>query len=653
MPFVDQALNRPRPDSIRRNVKLPRRQAYFPSPTDWRDQVLYFLLVDRFSDGAEATRPLLDRHQLAAARPAQSNGQPWRWDLWAASGADRWQGGTLSGVRSQLTYLKRLGVTALWLSPVFKQRGHLDSYHGYGVQDFLDIDPRFGNRADLVALVAEAHQAGLRVILDIIFNHSGSNWVYPEGTPGGTSTPHYTQGRYAFGAWLGDQGQTVGAIAGPEDGAWPSELQAPECYTRAGSGSLGAGDINDPFAEHKRSDFITLRDFDQNTVLGDLAQCYKYWIALSDCDGFRIDTLKHVSLEDARNFCGAIKEFASNLGKDDFFLVGEVAGGDYSQDRYLDVLDRNLNAALDIGEMRPTLNGVAKGLVHPHAYFDGFNPGSAGMGSHRNLGNRHVSILDDHDHVFGQKLRFSSEAASPQQIAAGVAMQAFTLGIPCIYYGTEQSLAGPEPAERFWLPEWKGSDRYLREAMFGPAHPLRSGRAGLESALDPDLPGFGPFGTAGQHCFDEQGPAFTRIAAINAVRAQYPCLRHGRQYLRPISLFGRAFDVYGPGELIAWSRILDDEELLCVVNGHGTDARGADVLVDASLSPSGSLLQVVLNTAQAGCPLAYSGAHPVGSSLVVKRTGGGIAFVEIRDLQPSEVLVLANHPQPDPGDVLP
>jgi hypothetical protein len=89
-----------------------------------------------------------------------------------------------------------------------------------------------------------------------------------QGTPGGTSTPYYTQGRYAFGAWLGDQGQTVGAIAGPEDGIWPSELQAPEYYTRAGSGSLGAGDINDPFAEHKRSDFITLRDFNQTTVLG-------------------------------------------------------------------------------------------------------------------------------------------------------------------------------------------------------------------------------------------------------------------------------------------------------------------------------------------------------------------------------------------------
>jgi hypothetical protein len=165
---------------------------------------------------------------------------------------------------------------------------------------------------------------------------------------------------------------------------------------------------------------LSLRDFrlSVSDLLNDLARCYKYWIALTDCDGFRIDTLKHVSLEEARNFCGAIKEFANNLGKSNFFLVGEIAGGDFGQDRYLDVLDRKLNAALDIGEMRLALNGVAKGLIHPGVYFGAFDPGDARMGSHRNLGDRHVSILDDHDHVFGEKIRFSSEASSDHQVVA-------------------------------------------------------------------------------------------------------------------------------------------------------------------------------------------------------------------------------------------
>src|ERR1044071_7613258 len=142
MSFADRALGRERPASIRRNVALPRRQRYFASPVDWRDEVLYFLLVDRFSDAREGSRPLLDRADLASAR-RMPGGNAWRWDRWAESGASRWQGGTLRGAASKLPYLESLGVTTLWLSPVFKQRGHADSYHGYGVQDFLDVDPRF------------------------------------------------------------------------------------------------------------------------------------------------------------------------------------------------------------------------------------------------------------------------------------------------------------------------------------------------------------------------------------------------------------------------------------------------------------------------------------------------------------------------------
>jgi hypothetical protein len=85
-----------------------------------------------------------------------------------------------------------------------------------------------------------------------------------------------------------------------------------------------------------------------------------------------------------------------------------------------------------------------------------------------------------------------------------------------------------------------------------------------------------------------------------------------RQYLRPLGIFGRPFEVLGAGELIAWSRILDDEEALCVVNGHGTAARGGDVLVDAGLNPAGSAMTVVLNTAAAdGSPAA---AHRLDSA---------------------------------------
>lgn len=654
MDFTDSALVRPRPDALRAQVHLPHRQCYFPSPADWRDQVLYFLLVDRFSDAREDSRPLLDRDSPWSARPDLPNGEVWRWDDWARSGGDRWQGGTLEGVRSKLRYLKDLGVTAIWLSPVFRQRTHLDTYHGYGIQDYLDVDARFGTREDLVALVEAAHALDMRILLDIIFNHSGSNWVYPGDVDKAVYKPY--PGRYPFGHWRDRNGRPVSVISGRDDGVWPVEFQDVERYTRAGSGSLGNGDIDDPHAEFRRSDFENLRDFDLDApgVLSDLAACYKYWIALTDCDGFRIDTLKHVSLEQARNFCGTIKEFADNLGKRNFLLIGEIAGGDFQQDRYLDVLRRNLDAALDIGGMRLVLNQVAKGLENPADFFAGFDAGDAEMGSHRNLGDRHISVLDDHDHVFGAKIRFAAEAASPGQVVAGVALQLFSLGIPCIYYGTEQALAGPEAAERHWLPGWKSHDRYLREAMFGPDHPRRHGNAGLPDQpepLDTGLPGFGAFGTAGRHVFDPGFPVYRRIAALGRLRGEFPVLRHGRQYQRQTRFLDRAFGFHAGGELFAWSRILDDEEAVCVVNSHGNAFRGADVVVDAGLNREA--LSVVLNTAEAADPDGYQGSHPVGSRVPVQRREDGLSYVELRDIPPSEIVVLSNYARPEPGFIAP
>ena len=655
MPFAETLLRQPRPADLQHT---PRAEAdhYHPSPADWRNEVLYFLLPDRFSDGRETSRPLLDRSNLGSARPVPPDAPTWLWNRWAESGEKRWQGGTLLGITSKLDYLKQLGITAIWVGPVFKQRGHLDTYHGYGIQDFLEVDPRLGTRKELADLVAAAHAKGLRVILDIIFNHSGSNFDYRIGQqrvsqPGFLAWPSF----YNSIGWRGPNDELLGAPTKPDDGVWPAELQNPVCYTRAGTGNLGAGSIDDPHAEHKRSDFLDLRDLNFDPpdggaidpgTLNLLAQCYKYWIALTDCDGFRIDTLKHVSFEQGRNFCGAIKEFAARLGKQDFFLVGEVAGGDFFEDRYLDVLGLNLNAALDIGEMRLALAGVAKGLLHPAAYFDGFDPGKAVMGSHRNLGKHHVSIVDDHDHVSGEKIRFSSEAASDHQIAAATALQMFTLGIPCVYYGSEQALAGPEDSQRQFLPGWKGSDYYLREAMFGPEHPRLSGRSGISAppgGLDPARPGFGAFGTAGQHCFDPEFPTYLRFGAMAAVRQRYRVLRYGRQYLRPTAFLQSGFEVHGPGEILAWSRLLDDEEGICVVNTHGTDSRGARVVVDASLNPAESSLTVVLNTAEAAQrgPPSF---QPVGSKVPVRRAADGTAFVEVGNIPASEVLVLMSHP---------
>lgn len=324
-------------------------------------------------------------------------------------------------------------------------------------------------------------------------------------------------------------------------------------------------------------------------------------------------------------------------------------------------MQRNLNAALDIGSARINLQSVGKGLSSGTLYLDTFKESSKGFESHRNFGDRHVSILDDHDHVMGEKVRFSAEIpdhsnVKDYQVVIPTAIQLFTLGIPCLYYGTEQALAGPAQSQiRFLLNQgWKDSqnagDRYLRETLFGPDHPRADFHNALEIQLsnkDQSLPGFGPFGTTGKHCFDTNSPAYIRIASLCNIRQQHLILRSGRQYTRQIRVPGQQFTLPLAGDLLAWSRILDYQEAICIVNPNGGDNahRSGDVIVSSELWKVGTEFTVIANTAQVAAVAAgntYSGSHPLNS--VVKVTGlsqpGEPAFIEIRKVFPAEVIIL-------------
>ena len=136
---------------------------------------------------------------------------------------------------------------------------------------------------------------------------------------------------------------------------------------------------------------------------------------------------------------------------------------------------------------------------------------------------------------------------------------------------------------------------------------------------------------------------FLLIANANCkVNSAFPVLRYGRQYPRDLSNFGTPAAAAAAGELIAWSRILDDEEALCIVNGHGTENRGGDVTVDAALNgASGATMRVIANSAQAVAGTSYAGTHPVGQRVDV-HVKDGRRYVEIREVAPSEVLILIN-----------
>ncbi|MBO3748419.1 hypothetical protein J5X84_20280 [Streptosporangiaceae bacterium NEAU-GS5] len=665
---IQEILDAPAPRSIWQ-APWPIRADYRPSPVDWRREVFYFLLPDRFSD-ERADRALLDR-----AYPAARNRPPgWRWDEWAASGKNRFQGGTLRGVTSRLDYLRDLGITALWIGPVWKQRATTaapeepdtpDDYHGYSIQNFLDVDPRFGTRADLVELVDEAHQRDIKVILDVIFNHTAETWDYL-GDPGGPEyairPPFRRDPRYAFGAWRDGRGGRLARDAAPtgiEEGVWPVELQDPGAYSRAGGDGKGFGEgaWDDPLAQPRLTDWFN-RDLDQSRALQTMIRIWSYWVALLGVDGYRVDTLKHVSLDDARLFCGALREFADGLGMANFLIVGEVGGGDEIEQYYLDTIGRNLTAVLETGQTRAELRQVA--LDRQDLASDFFGRFRLASGTHRFLGSAYMASSEDHDcNWISPQVRFwagdsHGPEPDPEKGLIAAALVLFVLGIPCLYYGSEQGLTGPEMRERKWLPEWGVSnasgDRFLREAMFGPEHPRRAGAAGMpapgqplddHALFDPGVPGFGPFGSTGQHVFDPDFPLFRRIRMLLRTRADHPALSVGRQYLREIAAPGGGFAYPQRDDVIAWSRILAGHEALCVVNPGLTESRVVRARVDAVLNERTPVFTVVANTAD----IDGVTKHPVGSHVDVRSDPDSTRYVELLDVPRASVLVLTNDPR--------
>jgi len=148
-------------------------RAFHPSPGAWEDQVLYLILPDRFSDGHEnhcfdndgklvknGTTPMYTPEDENNALQGKQSAKSWH------KAGSKFVGGTLKGITTKMGYLRRLGVTALWIAPFFKQVK--DTYHGYGVQDFLDVDRRIGTREDLAELTKTAHRHGIYVILDAV-----------------------------------------------------------------------------------------------------------------------------------------------------------------------------------------------------------------------------------------------------------------------------------------------------------------------------------------------------------------------------------------------------------------------------------------------------------------------------------------------------
>ncbi|HXM13654.1 MAG TPA: alpha-amylase family glycosyl hydrolase, partial [Candidatus Eremiobacteraceae bacterium] len=294
----------------------------FPSPQDWRDQWIYFLMVDRFnnSQNPPVHQPFDD---------------PNYYDF---------QGGNLASIQDKLPYIQGLGAGAIWLSPVLKNVPNQGgTYHGYGIRDFLHVDPRFARDAanaddELRNLVDAAHKLGIYVILDIVLNHTGDVFAYvcDAGETDCTSSQGAQADYRSFARPVQWRDQNAVAQSAWTDIAalsnmttdpmvWPKELQQSEYFRRQGAMPAPDDDTIGDFDSLKQmmTDNPQLQQF--------LIRSYQYAIARFDIDGFRIDTLRYLKNGLPQLFGNSIREFAMSIGKKNFFTFGEVLTGDSEQ----------------------------------------------------------------------------------------------------------------------------------------------------------------------------------------------------------------------------------------------------------------------------------------------------------------------------------
>ncbi len=553
---------------------LPGKK-YWNCDREWREEFIYFLMVDRFHD---------DRARQAVQTQARSLGSGTQAQL------KKFCGGTLKGIENHLDYIKNLGCTALWLSPIFENNEapnpDSDKYHGYSIQNYLEIDPRFGTKQDLIDLVDAAHREGMRVFLDVVINHSGDNWYYF-----GDTAYYYDRDRqFQFGGWR------------KPDRPVPSELRNPAFYNRR-------GEIRnwDAYPETQNGDFFSLKgfnnddDYDGLKLQEVLIKAHCYWMREADIDGFRLDAVKHMGELAIARFCSEIREYAYRLGKRWFFLYGELVGGDDAINRYIGpntptqfgskTVYFGLTSVLDF-PLYWTLPGAIKGFVSPVDLINRYEAQRQRALSRGELGRYLVTFVDNHDQI-GQDFKRRFAADTPDaQVIAGIGYLLCALGTPCIYYGTEQGLSG------------KGNgDEFIRESLF--------------DLNDPTV-----------NHLNQRCKIYEAIAQIAKLYQQIEALRFGRMYFREISGNGRDFGLpQGQPCTLAFSRILAGQEVLIAYNTSAVATRQDFVLIDGDLHKAGDSLKFLYG--KTGTVSIQSHPNPDIRSL----------FVQL-ELEPNQFVIL-------------
>lgn len=508
---------------------------------DWRDEIIYQIVTDRFQDGDPNLNYRVNTDSLTA-----------------------WHGGDWQGIIDRLDYLEELGVTALWISPTFtvvEEDAGIAGYHGYWPQNFVKANPHFGDLATLRRLVAEAHERDIKVLFDVIVNHIGQLFYYdinmngqPDEMVEGSGLVYDEYGGIRSEIlrtteWdpdfdpRGIQSRTSLGEAGPAPIVWvnmpeinrmppiPEGFQNPEWYHRRGRVVTPWGwDIREMVETGDFPGGLKAINTQLPEVREEMVNIWAWWIEETNADGFRIDTVKHVEQDFWTYFAPRIRERLANQGKENFLMFGEIFDGrDDVIGRYTE--PNSLDSAFYFSHKFQVFDDIFKFGAPTTNIERLYNERFANYGTQAQPGGitdsqgngipptqALVNFIDNHDVA-----RWLFEFDNHQALRASLLYLLTMDGIPCIYYGTEQNFNG-------------GNDPANRENMW-----LNDG-------------------------FDTSGETFQVTKRLIELRKELAPLRRGSFDIRWTS--ERTGDEQDAG-IIAFERTYQGETVLVVVNAHG------------------------------------------------------------------------------------
>jgi len=368
--------------------------------------VIYLLMPDRFANGDTTNDNVAGMtEQLNRSNPGGRHG------------------GDLRGISDNLDYLSDLGVTGIWLNPFLENNQQRSSYHGYSTTDYYKSDPRYGSNEEFRELVAEAHKRGMKVVMDMIFNHIGS-----------------------FHWWMKDLPSKD----------WIHQFDE---FTRT---NYRASTYMDPYASESDKMLmekgwfdVTMPDLNQSNPLVEtyLIQTSLWWIAFSDLDGIRMDTHPYPQPDMMARWAKRVEEEFPG-----FFIVGEVWYDDPALSSYWALNKVNHDG---YRSNLPSLTDLPLCFATHRAFEGKLNPTDALSKLYNMLSQdflypeplRNVIFLDNHDMT-----RFFTQTGKSLEVyKMGLSYIMTTRGIPQLYYGTEIVMDGDKSR----------GDGYLREDFPG------------------------------------------------------------------------------------------------------------------------------------------------------------------------------------------